>query len=102
MIWERQVLIYTGCFWAAQTALKIQNRTNQGTEFLMSLLDTLEEASCIAWLTVYGLTTLQMKALLGGNEAVTNEAAGSAYVENFALKIFMGADNDDRGGAAGK
>lgn len=43
-----------------------------------------------------------MKAILGANEAVTNEAAGAAYVENFALKVFMSADNDDRAGNTGK
>lgn len=54
--------------------------------FLMSLLDALE----------------QMKSILGNNDAVTNEAAGSAFVENFALKVFMSADNDDRAGNGGK
>jgi len=54
--------------------------------FLMSLLDALE----------------QMKAILGANEAVTSEAAGSAFVENFALKVFLSADNEDRAGNAGK
>jgi vacuolar protein sorting-associated protein VTA1 len=43
-----------------------------------------------------------MKAILASNEAVTNEAAGAAYVENFALKVFMSADNDDRKGMSGK
>ena len=43
-----------------------------------------------------------MKAVLGSNEAVTNEAAGAAYIENFALKVFMGADNEDRKGTTGK
>jgi vacuolar protein sorting-associated protein VTA1 len=33
---------------------------------------------------------------------VTSEAAGSAYVENFALKVFLSADNDDRNGNTGK
>ena len=45
---------------------------------------------------------LQMKAVLASNEAVTNEAAGAAYIENFALKVFMSADNDDRAGITGK
>lgn len=45
---------------------------------------------------------MQMKAILAGNEAVTNEAAGAAYMENFALKIFLGADNEDRAGKASK
>ena len=43
-----------------------------------------------------------MKAILAVDEAVTNEAAGAAYVENFALKVFMSADNDDRSGNTGK
>lgn len=43
-----------------------------------------------------------MKAVLATNEAVTNEAAGAAYIENFALKVFMSADNDDRRGNTGK
>lgn len=43
-----------------------------------------------------------MKAELADNDAVNSEAAGAAYVENFALKVFMGADNEDRSGATGK
>lgn len=67
----------------------------------MSLLDALEEVGgrspyCIARLI------RQMKGILADNDAVTNEAAGAAYVQNFALKVFMGADNDDRNGITGK
>lgn len=40
----------------------------------------------------------QMKATLASNDAVTDDAAGSAYIENFALKVFVGADNEDRSG----
>lgn len=43
-----------------------------------------------------------MRALLAADEAVTSEAAGAAHVENFALKVFMSADNDDRAGVTGK
>lgn len=43
-----------------------------------------------------------MKKVLDSNEAVTAEAAGAAYIENFALKVFMSADNDDRAGNTGK
>jgi len=39
-----------------------------------------------------------MKAVLANNDAVAIEAAGSAYVENFALRIFVSADNDERKG----
>lgn len=41
-----------------------------------------------------------MKELLKDNDAVTNEIAGQAYVENFALKVFGGADDEDREGKA--
>jgi len=41
-----------------------------------------------------------MKALLKDNDAVTNEIAGQAYVENFALRVFNGADDEDRAGKA--
>lgn len=43
-----------------------------------------------------------MRKILGNNEAVTSEAAGAAYIENFALKVFLSADNDDRKGITGK
>lgn len=43
-----------------------------------------------------------MKVIMGNNEAIHSEAAGAAYIENFALKVFMSADNDDRAGNTGK
>jgi vacuolar protein sorting-associated protein VTA1 len=43
-----------------------------------------------------------MKELLDDNDAVTNEVAGQAYVENFALNVFSGADDEDRAGKATK
>lgn len=43
-----------------------------------------------------------MKTILADEDAVTTEAAGAAYIENFALKVFMGADNEDRKGNTGK
>ncbi|TXT09054.1 hypothetical protein VHUM_02528 [Vanrija humicola] len=80
------VVAYWCSFAAAQKALSTPNRSAEGTKFLMLLLDSLEE----------------MKALLANNEAVTNEAVGSAYMENFALKVFLSADQEDRAGVTGK
>lgn len=54
------------------------------------------------------LTPLQMKSSLldpsSGIEhaTITDEAAGSAYVENFAIKVFLQADDEDRAGKASK
>lgn len=33
---------------------------------------------------------------------ITDESAGSAYVENFAIKVFLQADDEDRAGKANK
>ena len=41
-----------------------------------------------------------MKSNIGPSDAIDIEAASSAYVENFALKIFSMADNEDRSGHA--
>jgi vacuolar protein sorting-associated protein VTA1 len=34
------------------------------------------------------------------NDTVTNDIAGQAYIENFSLKVFTMADNEDRAGKA--
>lgn len=42
----------------------------------------------------------KMKVEIGPSDAVDMEAASAAYVENFALKVFGLADNEDRQGKA--
>ncbi|EJT52086.1 late endosome to vacuole transport-related protein [Trichosporon asahii var. asahii CBS 2479] len=76
------VISYWCTLAAAESALELKDRSSEGTKFLLSLMDTLEA----------------MKAALADNEAVTSAAAGAAYVENFALRVFMNADNMDRAG----
>lgn len=39
-----------------------------------------------------------MKKDMGENEAISEDAAASAYVDNFASKLFSQADNEDRSG----
>jgi len=41
-----------------------------------------------------------MKGENADNDAVTEDAAASAYIENFGFKIFSTADNEDRKGKA--
>lgn len=41
-----------------------------------------------------------MKDHLQDNDTVTNEVAGQAYVENFALNVFKLADDEDRAAKA--
>lgn len=43
-----------------------------------------------------------LKAEIGPNDAIDIESVSSAYVENFALKIFANADNEDRNGRASR
>jgi hypothetical protein len=38
--------------------------------------------------------------MVGSSDAITVESASSAYVENFALKVFASADDEDRRGVA--
>ncbi|XP_021569746.1 vacuolar protein sorting-associated protein VTA1 homolog isoform X6 [Carlito syrichta] len=46
--------------------------------------------------TLWWLITL--KKQLGDNEAITQEIVGCAHLENYALKMFLYADNEDRAG----
>jgi vacuolar protein sorting-associated protein VTA1 len=41
-----------------------------------------------------------MKSDIGSNDAIDIESVSSAYVENFALKVFANADNEDRNSRA--
>uniref|UniRef100_A0A3Q3A2D8 Vesicle (multivesicular body) trafficking 1 n=1 Tax=Kryptolebias marmoratus TaxID=37003 RepID=A0A3Q3A2D8_KRYMA len=40
----------------------------------------------------------QMKKELSDNESITQEVVGNAHIENYALKLFLYADNEDRAG----
>lgn len=39
-----------------------------------------------------------MKNALGNHESITQEIVGHAHIENYALKMFLYADNEDRSG----
>ncbi|KAG9484085.1 hypothetical protein GDO78_009799 [Eleutherodactylus coqui] len=41
---------------------------------------------------------MQLKKQLGDCDSITQEIVGSAHVENYALKMFLYADNEDRAG----
>ncbi|KII93162.1 hypothetical protein PLICRDRAFT_382100 [Plicaturopsis crispa FD-325 SS-3] len=49
------------------------------------------------------LTTLElMKVAIEPNDAISSEPAAAAYVENFALRVFARADDEDRKGEWGR
>ncbi|GAA5892989.1 Vta1p [Sporobolomyces salmoneus] len=78
------VIAYWCTYFAVQQAMTLGAKEPESQSFLFGIMDRLEA----------------MKAENEGNEAVTEDAAASAYIENFGLKIFATADNEDRKGKA--
>ncbi|XP_070808273.1 vacuolar protein sorting-associated protein VTA1 homolog [Pituophis catenifer annectens] len=76
------VVSYYCRLYAMQTGMKIDSKNPECRKFLCKLMDQLEA----------------MKKQLGDNEAITQEIVGCAHVENYALKMFLYADNEDRAG----
>ncbi|XP_030412313.1 vacuolar protein sorting-associated protein VTA1 homolog [Gopherus flavomarginatus] len=76
------VVAYYCRLYAMQTGMKLDSKTPECRKFLSKLMDQLET----------------MKKQLGDNEAITQEIVGCAHVENYALKMFLYADNEDRAG----
>ncbi|GAA5879598.1 hypothetical protein JCM1840_003328 [Sporobolomyces johnsonii] len=78
------VISYWCTYYALQQAMTLGSKDPESQVFLFALMDKLEA----------------MKAEHEDNDAVTEDHAASAYVENFGLKIFAQADNEDRKGRA--
>lgn len=74
----------SGTYHAAQIGISYTGKDHTTNVFLGSLLDVLE----------------RMKRELASHDAIRDENVASAYVENFALKVFSAADNEDRAGKA--
>ncbi|EGI70803.1 PREDICTED: vacuolar protein sorting-associated protein VTA1 homolog [Acromyrmex echinatior] len=74
------VVSYWCRLYSLQTGLKLSTKTSEETNFLLKLMDWLE-------------TT---KKELHDNEAITNDVAAQAHLENWALKLFLYADKNDR------
>ncbi|WFD20132.1 hypothetical protein MCAP1_002376 [Malassezia caprae] len=88
------VMAYWCKYYAAQLGIEKGTGHTEAQAFLLPLMDELEQV-CLQTLT-------QLKATLSENEAVTNDAIGQTYIENFALQVFLGADNEDREGKASR
>ncbi|CAL1695220.1 unnamed protein product [Somion occarium] len=78
------IIAYWCAYHAAQIGISLKVKEPAARHFLFELLGTLEH----------------MKKEIGPNDAIEEESASSAYVENFALKVFAIADNEDRAGRA--
>ncbi|XP_043914830.1 vacuolar protein sorting-associated protein VTA1 homolog isoform X2 [Protopterus annectens] len=68
--------------YSIQTGMKIDSKSPECRKFLSKLMDQLET----------------LKKQLAGNESVAQEVVGNAHVENYALKLFLYADSEDRSG----
>lgn len=73
-----------GAYYAAQLGIALKLKDNVARKYLFDLLGVLES----------------LKKEIGPNDAIDDESASSAYVENFAIRVFAGADNEDRRGNA--
>ncbi|XP_036831704.1 vacuolar protein sorting-associated protein VTA1 homolog isoform X2 [Oncorhynchus mykiss] len=72
----------TGRLYAMQTGMKLDSKTPECRKFLVKLMDQLET----------------MKMELTDSDSITHEVVGNAHIENYALKMFLYADNEDRSG----
>ncbi|KAI0257217.1 Vta1 like-domain-containing protein, partial [Lactifluus subvellereus] len=78
------VISYWCAYYAAQVGITLRAVSTPNRNFLAALLTTLEN----------------LRSTVGSSDAITVEHASSAYVEDFALRLFASADNEDRRGAA--
>ncbi|CAJ1077757.1 vacuolar protein sorting-associated protein VTA1 homolog isoform X2 [Xyrichtys novacula] len=76
------VVAYYCRLYAMQTGMKLDSKTPECRKFLIKLMDQLES----------------MKKELSDNDSITQEVVGNAHIENYALKMFLYADNEDRSG----
>ncbi|XP_030261214.1 vacuolar protein sorting-associated protein VTA1 homolog isoform X1 [Sparus aurata] len=76
------VVAYYCRLYAMQTGMKLDSKTPECRKFLIKLMDQLES----------------MKKELGDNDSISQEVVGNAHIENYALKMFLYADNEDRAG----
>ncbi|XP_046729450.1 vacuolar protein sorting-associated protein VTA1 homolog isoform X2 [Silurus meridionalis] len=76
------VVAYYCRLYAMQTGMKLDSKTPECRKFLVKLMDHLEK----------------MKQELSSNESISQEIVGNAHIENYALKMFLYADNEDRSG----
>ncbi|KAG1754875.1 Vta1 like-domain-containing protein [Suillus paluster] len=81
---KEPVVAYWCAYYAAQLGINLKAKDTASRTLLLNLLNALE----------------RLKAQIGPNDAIHIEAASAAYVENFALRVFSMADDEDREGHA--
>ena len=76
----------SGAYYAAQLGITLKAQDANSRNLLLNLLDALE----------------RLKKEIGPNDTIDIESVSAAYVENFALKVFRMADDEDRAGNASR
>lgn len=74
------VIAYWCRLYALQSGMKIDRKAKESIALLTALMDWLEKK----------------KKEFAANEAITNEVVAQAHIENYALKLFLWADTEDR------
>uniref|UniRef100_A0A182JQY0 Vta1/callose synthase N-terminal domain-containing protein n=1 Tax=Anopheles christyi TaxID=43041 RepID=A0A182JQY0_9DIPT len=80
------IVAYWCRLYALQLGLKIPNQGIEERKLLLAIMDWLEST----------------KKQMADNESITNDVAAQAYLENYALKLFLYADKQDRASNFGK
>ncbi|PVG02259.1 DUF605-domain-containing protein [Serendipita vermifera] len=80
------VIAYYCLYHAVNVGMEPKNKDKEMTAFLVKLMDTLE----------------QMKDQLKDRKEINSSEAAATYIENFALKVFHNADNEDRKGGSNR
>jgi len=80
------VIAYYCRLYSMQKGMEIDKSSPEARKFLLTMMDYLEKA----------------KASQAEEEALHNEVIGQAHVENYAIKMFLYADNEDRAGRFNK
>ncbi|KAK7064094.1 Vta1 like-domain-containing protein [Favolaschia claudopus] len=83
---KEPVVAYWCMYYAAQVGIGLKAKDPPSRDFLFELLGNLEK----------------LKQDIGANDAIDIESASAAFVENFALRVFAMADNEDRSGAGNR
>ncbi|EPQ60342.1 DUF605-domain-containing protein [Gloeophyllum trabeum ATCC 11539] len=85
------IMSYWCAYTAAQTGIALKSKAPAARTYLFALLSLLEKMKA---------EVVNTLGKAGGADAVEDEAASAAYVENFGLRVFEGADSEDRRGMA--
>ena len=73
---------FVGAYYAAQVGISLKAVSTPNRAFLAALLTSLEN----------------LRSSVSSSDGITVESAATAYVENFALRVFASADDEDRRG----